>query len=166
MCDPRRAGSNQGIINAVNWIVNHNDTRCSRKVINMSLGGSLSSAINAAVAKASSSGVVVVAAAGNEAQNACNVSPASVPVAITVGATSTPSGGSDPRASYSNYGSCVDVVRPHICDAMRHGSIILLAPRCISPLPSWISCTISLSMVAAQAFLPSYLLKVVHTPPF
>ena len=39
---------------------------------------------------------------------ACNSSPARVPNAITVGATTS----SDARASYSNYGSCVEIYAP------------------------------------------------------
>jgi subtilisin family serine protease len=54
------------------------------------------------------SGVVFVVAAGNENQNACNVSPSNVPEAITVGATTR----TDNRASYSNFGKCVDIFAP------------------------------------------------------
>ena len=50
----------------------------------------------------------MVVAAGNSNKNACNYSPASEPSAITVGATTS----SDARASYSNYGSCVDIFAP------------------------------------------------------
>lgn len=71
----------------------------------MSLGGSKNNAINSAVASAISIGVVVITSAGNDGFNACNKSPASVETAITVAATDT----SDSRASFSNYGSCVDI---------------------------------------------------------
>ena len=50
----------------------------------------------------------MVVAAGNSNADACNYSPASEPSAITVGATTS----SDARASYSNYGSCVDIFAP------------------------------------------------------
>ena len=49
-------------------------------------------------------------AAGNENQNACNVSPSRTAEALTVGATDT----SDRRASFSNYGSCVDLFAPGV----------------------------------------------------
>jgi subtilisin family serine protease len=71
----------------------------------MSLGGSRSSSINNAVAAAINVGVVVVTSAGNDGFDACNKSPASVETAITVGAIDS----KDSRATYSNYGSCVDV---------------------------------------------------------
>jgi hypothetical protein len=53
-------------------------------------------------------GVVVAVAAGNDNSNACNYSPARAPAAITVGATTS----SDARASYSNYGTCLDIFGP------------------------------------------------------
>jgi len=74
----------------------------------MSLGGSKSSSLNSAVAGAVAKGVTVVVAAGNNNANACNYSPASAPSAITVAATTS----ADARASYSNYGSCVDIFAP------------------------------------------------------
>ena len=47
-------------------------------------------------------------AAGNDGRNACNSSPASEPLAITVAASTS----TDDEAGYSNYGSCVDVFAP------------------------------------------------------
>jgi len=61
-----------------------------------------------AIANATAEGVTVVVAAGNESTNACNRSPARAPSAITVGATTS----SDARASYSNYGPCLDIFAP------------------------------------------------------
>ena len=71
----------------------------------MSLGGSKSNSINTAVAAAITIGVVVITSAGNDGFDACNKSPASVETAITVAAI----GNDDSRASFSNYGSCVDI---------------------------------------------------------
>jgi subtilisin family serine protease len=79
-------------------------------VISMSLGSSYSSTVNNAVGRLASLGVTVVVAAGNEGQNAANVSPASATSAITVGASTT----SDRRTSWSNYGSVVDVYAPGV----------------------------------------------------
>jgi aqualysin 1 len=53
-------------------------------------------------------GVVMVVAAGNSNNDACLSSPAREPSAITVGATTA----IDYRASYSNFGSCVDIFAP------------------------------------------------------
>jgi len=83
----------------------------------MSLGGGYSAALNKAVASAVAAGVPFVVAAGNENQNACNVSPASEPTAITVGSTAQegvggPENQYDERSSFSNYGDCVDIFAP------------------------------------------------------
>jgi len=64
--------------------------------------------MRSAIDWAAQSGVTVVVAAGNEDDSACGYSPAFVPNAITVGATTE----SNARASYSNYGSCVDIYAP------------------------------------------------------
>jgi subtilisin family serine protease len=83
-------------------------TAGAKFVVNMSLGGPASSTIDGAVQSLISKGVHVVVAAGNSNANACNYSPARVPEAITVGATTT----SDSRAGYSNFGSCLDLFAP------------------------------------------------------
>eukprot|EP01119_Soliformovum_irregulare_P007519 TRINITY_DN19956_c0_g1_i1.p1 TRINITY_DN19956_c0_g1~~TRINITY_DN19956_c0_g1_i1.p1 ORF type:complete len:418 (+),score=95.06 TRINITY_DN19956_c0_g1_i1:16-1269(+) len=106
-CDGR--GSTSGIISAIRWAVAMSTSR--RKVINMSLGGAgTSTSLDQAVADATSRGVVVVVAAGNENQDACNVSPARAPSAITVMASDR----SDVRGSFSNYGSCADIIAPGV----------------------------------------------------
>src|SRR6185312_5384706 len=68
------SGSTSGIISALNWLAaNHS----SPAVANMSLGGGRSTALNTAATNLINSGVYLAVAAGNESQNACNVSPAS-----------------------------------------------------------------------------------------
>lgn len=107
------SGTNAGVIAGVNWVAaNHG---AGTVVANMSLGGGLSSALNTAVANASNAGVVVAVAAGNGnmagvAQDACKSSPASAPSAITVGATDS----ADAKASFSNYGKCLDIFAPGV----------------------------------------------------
>ncbi len=77
-------------------------------VVNLSLGGSRSDVLDAAVRALVADGVTVVAAAGNSGTSACRESPAAVAAAITVAAT----GPSDRRPEWSNGGSCVDVFAP------------------------------------------------------
>ena len=101
------SGSMSGVIAGLEWIVSDH-TAGVPAVANMSLGGGKSSALETAVANLVLDGVTVVVAAGNETQDACNVSPAGAPSAITVGATTS----SDALAYYSNYGSCVDILAP------------------------------------------------------
>jgi serine protease len=80
------------------------------QVINMSLGGggACDTTTQNAINSARSRGTVVVVAAGNESQNASNSNPANCAGVIAVAATNR-SGG---RASYSNYGTIVDVAAP------------------------------------------------------
>jgi serine protease len=80
------------------------------QVINMSLGGggACDTTTQSAINSARSRGTVVVVAAGNENQNASNSNPANCAGVIAVAATNK-SGG---RASYSNYGTIVDVAAP------------------------------------------------------
>lgn len=101
------SGAYSTIIAGVDW-VKANAVRPA--VANMSLGGSVSSSLNTAVTNAINSGVTFAVAAGNENTNACNRSPASTPLALTVGAT----GSNDARASFSNYGTCVDIFAPGV----------------------------------------------------
>ncbi|KAK6215760.1 subtilase [Colletotrichum tabaci] len=104
------SASTSVILAGYNWAVNDitSKGRASKSVINMSLGGPVSSAWTTAINSAYTSGVTTVVAAGNEAQNAANVSPASAANAITVGAiTSTWA-----IASYSNYGTVLDIFAP------------------------------------------------------
>lgn len=85
-------------------------THNAASVANMSLSGGYNQAMNDAVTRSTASGVTYAVAAGNSNANACNYSPASTPSALTVGAT----GRSDVRASFSNWGSCLDVFDPGV----------------------------------------------------
>jgi cerevisin len=66
----------------------------------MSLGFPITTTLDNAVTSATGRGLHVTVAAGNENQNAANVSPARAPAAITVGAVDS----SNRKASFSNYG--------------------------------------------------------------
>lgn len=99
------SGSTSGVIAGVNWVANN---RTLPAVANMSLGGGASTSLDNAVNGAVANGVSFAVAAGNENQNACNVSPARAANAITVGSTTN----TDARSSFSNYGTCVDIFAP------------------------------------------------------
>ena len=102
------SGTTSQVVAGVNWVTN-NAVRPA--VANMSLGSiGNSTAINNAVANSIASGVTYAIAAGNNSISACNFSPARVPTAITVGATSNTS--NDARASFSNFGTCLDIFAP------------------------------------------------------
>jgi subtilisin family serine protease len=99
------SGSISGVIAGVDWVT---ADRKLPAVANMSLGGATSTALDAAVTNSIASGITYVVSAGNSNANACNVSPARVAGAVTVGATTS----TDVRASYSNWGSCLDLFAP------------------------------------------------------
>ena len=105
--DSSGSGTNSGVIAGVDFVTS-NHLAGQPAVANMSLGGGASSALDTAVNNAVNDGVTFVVAAGNETQNACNVSPARAPAAITVGSTTT----TDARSSFSNFGTCVDIFAP------------------------------------------------------
>jgi subtilisin family serine protease len=100
-------GTNSGVIAGVDFVTSNHQAG-QPAVANMSLGGGISSALDTAVANAVSDGVTFAVAAGNETQDACNVSPARTASAITVGSTTT----TDARSSFSNFGTCVDIFAP------------------------------------------------------
>lgn len=99
------SGTNSQVIAGIDWVTSNHS---SPAVANMSLGGGASTALDNAVNNSINSGVTYAIAAGNDNANACNYSPARVANAITVGATTS----SDARASYSNYGTCLDIFAP------------------------------------------------------
>jgi subtilisin family serine protease len=101
------SGLYSSVIAGLNWIAG-NYIPGEPAVVNMSLGGPASSTLDEAVNNLISKGLSVVVAAGNDNLNACDYSPARTPDAITVGATNT----DDSRASYSNFGSCLDIFAP------------------------------------------------------
>jgi subtilisin family serine protease len=102
------SGTDSGVIAGLNWVAQNIRATNTTAIVNMSLGGSYDSALNAAVRSIVSLGVPVVVAAGNDGRDACGASPASEPTAITVAASTV----SDEEAVYSNYGSCVDIFGP------------------------------------------------------
>ncbi len=103
--DCNGSGSNSGVIAGVNWVTAN---RQLPAVANMSLGGGVSTALDTAVRNSIAAGITYALAAGNENKNACNSSPARTAEALTVGATTS----TDARASYSNYGACLDIFAP------------------------------------------------------
>lgn len=99
------SGTDSGVIAGVDWVTAN---RVKPAVANMSLGGSVSASLDTAVRNSINAGVVYGLAAGNENANACNSSPARTAEGITVGATTS----TDARASYSNWGTCLDIFAP------------------------------------------------------
>jgi len=109
------SGSWEGVIGGVNWSVQQYTQKKKPSVANMSLGGGISTTLNAAVEAAIKEGLNFVIAAGNSNTDACTSSPASVKTAITVGSTDVTNNGGvqqDIRSSFSNFGVCTHVFAP------------------------------------------------------
>ncbi|GAA0359627.1 S8 family peptidase [Actinoallomurus spadix] len=98
-------GKISDVIAGINWVTKHH---ASKSVANLSLGGDKSTALNSAVTKLSKSGVFVAVAAGNDSADSCKSSPASAASVEAVAASTS----TDKRASFSNYGKCVDIYAP------------------------------------------------------
>ncbi len=130
--DSTGSGAYSCVIAGVNWVTANAATI---KVANMSLGGSSSAALCSAIANSVAAGVIYTVAAGNSAVDASGTSPANCSSVIAVSAIADyngqPGGGyagsdcygvsppyygpDDTFASFSNYGSLVDIAAPGVC---------------------------------------------------
>jgi cerevisin len=102
-------GSVSACIEGINWVI-RNKSGTKGNIVSMSLAGGYSKAFNKAVNNAASQGIIVIAGAGNDFEDACSYSPGSAEKAITVGAIDS----EDNVASFSNYGKCVDIHAPGV----------------------------------------------------
>jgi aqualysin 1 len=105
-------GSNSNVIKGVDWVTAN---AVKPAVANMSLGGGANTSRDDAVRRSAASGVFYALAAGNDGADACGTSPARVGAGtnngvLTVAATDS----ADAEASFSNYGSCVDIWAPGV----------------------------------------------------
>ncbi|NCG18947.1 MAG: S8 family serine peptidase [Rhodobacterales bacterium] len=110
--DENGSGYTSDIVAGLEYVLDHPEIR----VVNMSLGGGVVSGYDPmaeAIEALEATGVVVVIAAGNEAQDTENVSPAGYDMGIVVSAYDA-DGGDNGFASFSNYGDAVDVAAPGV----------------------------------------------------
>ena len=104
------SGSWSAFITAMDWIIANNPAG-TPAVATASLGGSgISTTVLSAVARLTNAGIPISIAAGNSNADACNYTPAAAPSALTIGASDS----NDVRASFSNYGNCVDLFAPGV----------------------------------------------------
>nr|CAG8460221.1 9242_t:CDS:1 [Entrophospora candida] len=108
--DANGTGSQGNVIVGLHYVLKqHIKSSNKNTVVNVSVGGVYLAALNNVVKSLTDAGAHVVTAAGNNATDACFVSPASAPEAITVGALEEKI---DALAKYSNVGNCVDIIAP------------------------------------------------------
>ncbi|KAJ3336099.1 hypothetical protein HDU93_003657 [Gonapodya sp. JEL0774] len=127
--DQNGEGRTSNLIRGLAWVFNQTynnvtELAAPNTVITMSVGGPLSSVLNNVVNVLYSVGIALVAAAGNDADDTCQTSPASAIGAIAVGATDQ----RDFDANYSNFGPCTDVFAPGsgITSIFANGSVASL----------------------------------------
>src|SRR5690606_19257439 len=101
------SGTTEQIIDGIDWVA---ENASGPSVANMSLGGSKDPALDEAATSLVESGVFLAVAAGNEAQDAANVSPASAEGVFTTAASDS----DDSSASFTNYGSVVEGYAPGV----------------------------------------------------
>jgi subtilisin family serine protease len=105
--DDNGSGTTEQVAAGIDWVAaNHSGP----SVANMSLGGPVDDVLDQATAGAIASGVTFAVAAGNSSADADGFSPARVAEAITVAASDD----ADAQASFSNYGSVVDIYAPGV----------------------------------------------------
>lgn len=98
------------VLIALDWVMDHH-TGGTPAVVNLSIGAPSDPLVVERISEVIADGITVVAAAGNNTADACQVSPANSPEAITVGAMSS-ANGADAISYFSNYGPCVDIFAP------------------------------------------------------
>ncbi len=102
------SGTTTMVLKGLNWILADHQLG-DRAVLNMSLGfDSTATSIDTAITNLLAEGIVVVAASGNDAESACDITPAGTPGTISVGASTY----NDVESYFTNFGLCVDIFAP------------------------------------------------------
>lgn len=118
--DCNGSGSLSGVIKGIEWVYKRHkengkflrSSNVVKSIINMSLGGGYSAALNRVVDYCieNDDNFYIVVAAGNENEDACGGSPSSSPNVMTVMASDR----NDIRAWFSNWGKCGDIYGPGV----------------------------------------------------
>ncbi|KAF9948444.1 hypothetical protein BGZ72_009649 [Mortierella alpina] len=107
--DARGSGATSGVVGGMDWVAKN--AVAGKSVVNMSLGGGRSKAINAAVERLFKANIPLIVAAGNDANtDACTGSPSGAKNAYTVGASDK----TDKTAVFTSYGKCVEIFAPGV----------------------------------------------------
>ncbi|MFJ9547735.1 S8 family peptidase [Streptomyces erythrochromogenes] len=118
-CDGR--GDYSAVVAGLDWVAAN---ARQPAVLNVSLGGGRSDAVNRAATAVAEAGTLPVIAAGNSAADACTVSPASADRVMTVAASNR----RDEQSGFSNGGACIEIHAPgeQIDSALLGGDTVAL----------------------------------------
>ncbi|KAF9399260.1 hypothetical protein BGZ76_007938, partial [Entomortierella beljakovae] len=107
--DAEGSGTNSGVIAGMDWVAGR--AVAGKSVVNMSLGGGKSTAVNDAAQRLYNKNIPLIVAAGNSATtDACTGSPSGAPNTYTVAASDK----YDRVASFTSYGTCVEIFAPGV----------------------------------------------------
>jgi subtilisin family serine protease len=169
-------GSLAQLVDGIDWVTgDHLPGRPA--VANLSLSGSASATLDAALAGSIADGVTYAVAAGNADGDACRYSPGALPAALTVGAVQQ----SGLRATFSNHGACVDLHAPgvgissawHTGDTASHALtgtssaapfVAGAAARLLGANPGWSPGQVHAHLIGTAATVPPSL-RLLHLPP-
>ncbi|MEU4761956.1 S8 family peptidase [Actinosynnema sp. NPDC023794] len=104
------SGTYSQIIAGIDWATQDAAASGRPAVALMTLGGGANQAFNDAITRSINANVHYSVVSGSSNANACGYSPGSTPLATTVGATDA----NDVKASFSNFGTCIDVWAPGV----------------------------------------------------
>ncbi|KAG0207150.1 hypothetical protein BGX28_001540 [Mortierella sp. GBA30] len=107
--DAEGSGATSGVVAGMDWVAEH--ATAGKSVVNMSLGGGKSQAIDDAAGRLFAKNIPLIVAAGNdENADACDGSPSGAKNTFTVAASDN----QDQTASFTSYGKCVEIFGPGV----------------------------------------------------
>jgi subtilisin family serine protease len=159
------SGTNSQVISGMEWAVKDAESRgiTGKSVMNMSLGGAFSQAMNDAATSVVKAGVFLSAAAGNAAKDASNSSPASAPIVCTIAASTL----SDGSASFTNFGSVGECSPSPLVRSVlvSRESVLMILLQSTSMLLARTSLPHSLVVAQSPYLEPLWLLPMLLVPP-
>ncbi|KAG5362753.1 Alkaline extracellular protease [Yarrowia sp. B02] len=158
----QNTGSLSGILAGLEWAINHASSQKGRSVINMSIGSDGTDIYRTLIQKSVEKGIALTFAAGNNGEDACNLSPARYSKDFTGVFTVGASNLADNMEDWSGYGNCVSMLAPgvSITSASRRGDDVWtswkgtsMASPIVAGLASYWLSIISVDLASLEWFL-------------